>query len=78
MAQIDQVRTRRQLSNGVTLIIQENHFNPTVSIVGYLKAGSIYDGTLLSNSEQNSPPLGTADFVTEMLMNGTTTVRWSR
>ena len=78
MAQIDQVRTRRQLSNGVTLIIQENHFNPTVSIVGYLKAGSIYDGTLLSNSEQNSPSLGTADFVAEMLMNGTTTRTWQQ
>ena len=78
MAQINQVRTRCQLSNGVTLIIQENHFNPTASIVGYLKAGSIYDGTLLSNSEQNSPPLGTADFVAEMLMNGTTTRTWQQ
>ena len=78
MGQMDQVRTRQQLSNGVTLIIQENHFNPTVSIVGYLKAGSIYDGASLFNSEQKPPPLGTADFVAEMLMNGTTTRTWQQ
>jgi len=62
-------RTRYQLDNGITLIIQENHFNPTISIVGYIKAGSIFDGN-------NGWPLGTSDFVAEMLMNGTKNRSW--
>ena len=62
-------RARYQLDNGITLIIQENHFNPTISIVGYIKAGSIFDGN-------NGWPLGTSDFVAEMLMNGTKNRSW--
>jgi zinc protease len=37
-------RTRRfQLSNGITLLVLENHANPTVSISGYLKAGAYFN-----------------------------------
>jgi zinc protease len=39
-------RTKRiQLSNGLTLLVLENHANPTVSISGYLKAGAYFNPT---------------------------------
>jgi zinc protease len=37
-------RTRRyQLSNGITLLVLENHANPTVSLSGYTKAGAYFN-----------------------------------
>jgi len=37
-------RTRRyQFSNGLTLLVLENHANPTVSVSGYLKAGAYFN-----------------------------------
>jgi len=37
-------RTERyQLSNGMTLLVLENHANPTVSMSGYLKAGAYFN-----------------------------------
>jgi zinc protease len=37
-------RTKRvQLSNGLTLLVLENHANPTVSVSGYLKAGAYFN-----------------------------------
>ena len=59
-----QLPDRRVLSNGLTLIVRENHANPTVSLQGLVKAGSIYD-----------PPekSGVASFVGSMLDQGTKT-----
>lgn len=34
---------RFELSNGITLLVLENHANPTVSISGYLKAGAYFN-----------------------------------
>lgn len=34
---------RYQLSNGLTLLVLENHANPTVSISGFLKAGEFFN-----------------------------------
>jgi zinc protease len=57
------VRPHREvLPNGITVIVQENHSNPTVSIAGNLKAGSYFD-----------PPgkSGVASLVAEMVGRGT-------
>ncbi|MCX6344058.1 MAG: pitrilysin family protein [Armatimonadetes bacterium] len=35
--------TRVALDNGMVIIVQENHSNPTVAISGYIKAGSYFD-----------------------------------
>lgn len=35
--------TRHVFDSGMTLLVQENHFNQTVAISGRLKAGSMYD-----------------------------------
>ncbi|MFP4498838.1 MAG: M16 family metallopeptidase [Vulcanimicrobiota bacterium] len=35
--------TRHKLSNGVVLLIHENHINPSVTIKGLVKAGSMYE-----------------------------------
>ncbi len=57
--------TRVVLDNGMTLVIQENHANPTVSISGaVLSAGSIFD-------PQNKP--GLAGFTAAQLSRGTKT-----
>ena len=53
---------RVELPNGLILVIQENHANPTVAIHGLVKAGAIFD-----------PPArpGLAGFVAAMLDRGT-------
>jgi zinc protease len=53
---------RVELSNGLVLVIQENHLNPTVAIHGLVKAGATFD-----------PPSkpGLAGFVAAMLDRGT-------
>jgi zinc protease len=59
--------TRQVLENGLTLLIQENHFNQTVAISGRLKAGSMYDPQGL---------YGLADVVANMLTKGTEDRTW--
>jgi zinc protease len=53
---------RRVLPNGLTLIVRENHANPTIALQGIVKAGGIFD-----------PPgkSGLATFVGMMLDQGT-------
>lgn len=57
-------RERFVLDNGLVLIVQENHANPTVAVHATLRAGKAYD-----------PPgrKGLADFVVSLLDRGTTT-----
>jgi zinc protease len=54
----------RRLRNGVRLIVKENHANPTVSIGGFVQAGSV-----------NDPPgkMGVANLTADMLIRGTKT-----
>ena len=59
--------TRHVFNNGLTLLIQENHFNETVAVSGRLKAGSMYDPLNL---------YGCADFVANMLTKGTEKRTW--
>jgi zinc protease len=57
-------RTRRyELSNGITLLVLENHSNPTVSMSGYMRAGAYFN-----------PPHkdGLAGVTASMLSKGTT------
>ena len=53
---------RTVLSNGMILIVQENHSNPTVAIAGYTKAGSFFDPNGKS---------GTAELTADMVSRGT-------
>lgn len=55
---------RTVLSNGLKLIIQENHSNQTIEIQGYLNAGSYFD---------NPDKRGVAALTAEMLKRGTAT-----
>lgn len=57
-------RERFVLPNGLVLIVQENHANPTVAISASMKAGKAYD-----------PPgkAGLADMTANLLDHGTTT-----
>jgi zinc protease len=55
---------REVLPNGVTLVVSENHANPTVAIQGVMRAGSIFDP---------SGKAGLAAFVAGMLDQGTKT-----
>ena len=59
--------TRHVLDNGLTLLIQENHFNQTVAISGRLKAGSMYD---------HQGFYGLSDVVANMLTKGTKNRTW--
>ena len=59
--------TRHVFDNGLTLLIQENHFNQTVAISGRLKAGSMYDPKGF---------YGLADVVANMLTKGTENRTW--
>ncbi|MCH8291426.1 insulinase family protein [Candidatus Poribacteria bacterium] len=59
--------TRHVFDNGLTLLIQENHFNETIAIGGRLKAGSMYDPADLC---------GCSNFVANMLTKGTTNRTW--
>ena len=53
---------RTQLDNGITLLVRPNSNTLSVTIVGYLQAGSMYDPL---------EKLGLADFTTSTLMRGT-------
>ncbi len=57
-------RARFLLPNGVVLIVQENHVNPTVAVRANLKAGKAYDP---------AGKVGAADMVANLLDHGTTT-----
>ena len=58
-------RTRVMLDNGLTVIVQENHANPTVALSGaLLSAGGIFDPA-------DKP--GLAEFTASQLSRGTTT-----
>ena len=59
--------TRHVFDNGLTLLIQENHFNQTVAISGRLKAGSMYD---------RQGFYGMSDVVANMLIKGTESRTW--
>lgn len=54
--------TRIVLDNGIVLIVQENHSNPTAAITGYLKAGSVFDPKGKD---------GLADLTADMISRGT-------
>ncbi len=56
--------TRRELSNGIVVLVRENHQAPSVVVAGALHAGSIFD-----------PPdrIGMASFTASALMRGTET-----
>ncbi len=56
--------TRRELPNGIVVLVRENHFAPSVVITGSLDAGS-----LLEPPESG----GLASFTASMLMRGTQT-----
>ena len=56
--------TRLVLPNGLTLIVRENHANPTVALQGVVKSGAIHDPQGKS---------GLASFVAGMLDQGTKT-----
>ena len=65
-----QVRaTRHVFDNGMTLLVQENHFNQTVAISGRLKAGSMYD---------RQGFYGLSDVVANMLTKGTENRTWEQ
>lgn len=57
------IPSRHVLDNGMVLLVQENHSNPTVAISGMVKAGSCFDPAGKS---------GTADLTSAMLNRGTT------
>jgi zinc protease len=54
---------RTELKNGITLLVRPNFNTLSVSIAGYLQAGSLYDP---------EEKLGLADFTASTLMRGTT------
>jgi zinc protease len=54
--------TRTELPNGITLLVRPNPNTLSVSMAGYLQAGSLYDP---------EDKLGLADFTTTALMRGT-------
>lgn len=56
--------TRCQLSNGIVLLVRENHASPAVVVTGYVQVGA-YD--------EPAEKAGLADFAAEMLMRGTST-----
>ncbi len=54
--------TRTELKNGITLLVRPNFNTLSISIAGYLQAGSLYDP---------EEKLGLADFTASTLMRGT-------
>jgi len=52
--------TRTRLENGITLLVRPNFNTLSVSIAGYLQAGSLYDPL---------EKLGLADFTASTLIN---------
>lgn len=55
---------REELSNGITVLARSNFNSPSISMAGYLPAGSIFE---------SDDKLGLADFVSASLMRGTQT-----
>lgn len=55
---------RHELSNGIVLLVRENHASPAVIVTGYLEVGA-YD--------ERPEKAGLAEFTAEALMRGTTT-----
>ena len=55
---------REVLSNGITVLTRSNFNSPSISMAGYLPAGSIFE---------SDEKLGLADFVSASLMRGTQT-----
>ena len=55
---------RATLSNGITVLARSNFNSPSISMGGYVPAGSIFE---------NDEKLGLADFVASSLMRGTQT-----
>jgi len=62
--------TRMTLPNGLTLLVGENHSNPTISIQGLVKAGALYDGADATAPGSRS---GLARFTAGLLDQGTET-----
>ncbi len=58
------VTTARKLANGLTVIVRENHANPTITIGGFVRAGSVNDP---------AGKFGLASLTADMLTRGTTT-----
>lgn len=54
--------TRRQLPNGIVVLVRENHNSPTVVVSGYLQVGALFDPR---------EKLGLSDFTSASLMRGT-------
>jgi zinc protease len=54
--------TRRELPNGIVVLVRENHFAPSVVITGSLDAGSLLEPLALN---------GLASFTASMLLRGT-------
>ena len=54
---------RTTLGNGIVLIVQENHSNPTVAVAGSIKAGSVF---------APASKRGVADLVADVVTRGTT------
>ena len=54
--------TRAELSNGLVVLVHENHANPTVAIHGLVKAGAVFD---------TDHTVGLSTFVAAMLDRGT-------
>ena len=62
--------TRLTLPNGLTLLVGENHANPTISIQGLVKAGALYDNADAAVPGARS---GLARFTASLLDQGTET-----
>lgn len=54
--------TRAELSNGITVLVKENHTNPSISLRGRLRAGGMYD---------TDATAGLASFSASALQRGT-------
>ncbi len=57
---------RSVLSNGLTLLVRENHENPTISLQGLVKAGSVFD----LEAAPGGAKAGLARFTASMLDQG--------
>lgn len=62
--------TRLTLPNGLTLLVGENHANPTISLQGLVKAGALYDNADAAVPGARS---GLARFTASLLDQGTET-----
>lgn len=54
--------TRRELANGIVVLVRENHESPAVVLTGSLNAGSLYEDPALN---------GLASFTASLLLRGT-------